>query len=121
MKDPYKPASADDVASLCEKMLEIDLIRKSKPVWFAVQHDDHGLVWPTGAYYFAAPFILGNVVRYEPEMMYRVTSGHSKWTWLLRRFVMAAERFYPTQCSIGSIMPFTSLVDFLHHVIPQTQ
>jgi hypothetical protein len=27
--------------------------------------------------------------------MYRVTSTHSKWDWLLRLFMATGERFYP--------------------------
>jgi YaaC-like Protein len=95
VKDPHKPTSADEVASLCDKMLEIDLIRKLDPIWFTVRNDDPELVWPRPAYYFTALFILASIVRYQPELMYQAVSNHSKWSWMLRRFISDAERFYP--------------------------
>ena len=42
-----------------------------------------------------ALFILSSIVRYQAELMYQVTSTHSKWDWLLRRFMATAERSYP--------------------------
>lgn len=95
VKQKMKPNTLEEVSSLCEKMLDIDLIYRMEPIWFAVRHENLDLVWPRPAYYFAALFILGNIVRYEPELMFRVTSAHSKWAWMLQRFISAAERFYP--------------------------
>lgn len=95
VKEEIKPKSLDDVSLLCGRMLEIDLVRRSDPIWFAVRNEHTDFVWPRAAYYFAALFILGNIVRYQPELMYPVISGHSKWAWMLRRFIVNTERFYP--------------------------
>jgi hypothetical protein len=90
-----EPDSLDGVASLCTQMLEINLIPSTTPTWFTVRQTNPDLVWPRAAYYFVALFILSSIVRYQPELMYQVTSTHSKWDWLLRRFMATAERFYP--------------------------
>jgi YaaC-like Protein len=94
INDDIKPTSFEDVRSLCSKLLETNLI-SSDPTWFLVRKSDPELFWPRPAYYFAALFILGSIVRYQPELMYQITSTHSKWGWFFRRFIAAAERFYP--------------------------
>jgi YaaC-like Protein len=90
-----EPNSYEDAQSLCHQLLEPNLIFGGNPIWFVVKQTQPAVVWSRPAYYFAALFILGNVVRYEPELMYQITSTHSKWAWFLRRFVANAERFYP--------------------------
>jgi hypothetical protein len=95
VKDSKKPKNLQDVHSICSQILEVNLMPINEPTWFVVRVCDPNIVWPRPAYYLAASFILGNVVRYQPEVMYRITANHSKWGWLLRRFMVAAERFYP--------------------------
>jgi hypothetical protein len=56
------------------QMLEINLIPSTTPTWFAVSQTNPHLVWPRAAYYFMALFILSSIVRYQPELMYQVTS-----------------------------------------------
>ena len=95
IKADKEPNSQQDVASLCSQILEVNLIQTVQPKWFIVRQTNPDLAWPRPAYYFAALFILGNIVRYQPELMYQVTSTHSKWDWFFRRFMVAAERFFP--------------------------
>jgi hypothetical protein len=40
-------------------------------------------------------FILGSIVRYQPELILPVSGSDSETGWLLRRFLSQAERFYP--------------------------
>ncbi len=90
-----EPDSLQHVEGLCNRMLEINLIPSMEPTWFLIRRTDPNLVWGRAAYYIAALFILSSVIRYQPELMLRVTSTNSKWNWFLRRFVDRAERFYP--------------------------
>lgn len=78
-----------------KNMLEINLIPSMEPTWFIIRRTNPDLTWCRPAYYFAALFVLSSVVRYQPELMFQVTSTNSKWNWFLRRFIDRAERFYP--------------------------
>ena len=40
-------------------------------------------------------FILGNIVRYEPELMLEVSQFNSEMSWFINRFLNIAERFFP--------------------------
>jgi hypothetical protein len=46
-------------------------------------------------YYHVAAFILGSVVRYQPELLLGASNPDSGVGWLLKRFLQRAERFYP--------------------------
>jgi len=50
---------------------------------------------PRPAYYFLATYILGNVVRYAPELLADLTDPDSHLGWTIQRFLNTAERFYP--------------------------
>jgi hypothetical protein len=75
-------------------MLEVSLIPSLDPLWFIVRRTDTNSLSPRAAHYFAALFLLGNIVRYEPELIAQIASTNSKWSWFLRGFVAAADRFY---------------------------
>jgi hypothetical protein len=93
---PEVPTSSPDaIASFLNRTLENDLLRRQRRTWYLMRETDQNLVLPRPAYYFLALFILGNVVRYEPELLVDVTKVDSEIGWLLRRVVAAAERFYP--------------------------
>jgi hypothetical protein len=40
-------------------------------------------------------FILGSLVRYQPEIILAAAGTESELGWFLGRFIRAAERFYP--------------------------
>lgn len=83
------------VENFCSLRLEPDLIFRDEATWYLVRQTDSELTFPRPAYYFIALFILGSVVRYEPELMLDVVNPDSHLGWLLERIVRAAERFFP--------------------------
>lgn len=88
------PATLDAVSALCEKVLQLNLVLMSdQPSWHITKITRTDIVWPRPSYYTAALFILGSIVRYNPEILLKVSA--SKWSWLLERFMIKAERFYP--------------------------
>lgn len=95
VKQDKQPNSLAEVRALCKNMLEINLIPRMEQTWFVIRRTNPDLAWSRPAYYFAALFILGSVVRYQPELMLELTSTNSKWNWFLRRLIDRAERFYP--------------------------
>lgn len=84
------------IADFCEKHLETDLVPHSRAPWYALRHDT-GDVLPRPAYYLVAMFILGNIVRYQPEVMLVASHADSEVGWFLKKFLRTAERFYPQQ------------------------
>ncbi len=60
-----------------------------------MRQTDPSLVFPRPAYYFVTLFILGSVVRYEPELMLDTVDPNSLSGWLLKRVIQGAERFFP--------------------------
>jgi hypothetical protein len=89
------PHSYAAVCDFCSRHLDSDLQFNDEPYWFLVRQTDPRLVFPRPTYYFVGMFILGCVVRYEPELMLEVTQPDSKLSWFLKRFVKLAERNYP--------------------------
>jgi hypothetical protein len=87
--------SYEAVCDFCWKHLESDLQFNDESYWFLVRQTEHRLVLPRPAYYFVGMFILGSVVRYNPELMLETTQPDSKLSWFLKKFVKLAERYYP--------------------------
>ena len=83
------------VEQFCSLRLEPHLIFQDTARWYVVREPDPDLVFPRPAYYLLALFILGSVVRYEPELMLDVVNPDSNLGWLLERVVRASERFFP--------------------------
>jgi YaaC-like Protein len=89
-------STLEDVDRFCNLRLDQDLQwREFASRWYLVRRTDPDLVFPRPAYYFIALFILGSIVRYEPELMLTTVNPESLSGWLFRRVVQAAERFFP--------------------------
>jgi hypothetical protein len=67
----------------------------SRVAWWALRATEIPLQLDRIGYYHVAAYILGSVVRYEPELILNVSSADSGLGWLLQRFVDRAARFYP--------------------------
>jgi YaaC-like Protein len=92
----FRVSRYEDVSSFCSLRLEPSLLSQEfESRWHLVRQTDPDLVFPRPAYYFIALFILGSVVRYEPEMMLDSVVPGSLTGWLLKRVVQSAERFFP--------------------------
>lgn len=83
------------ITNFCSLRLERDLIWRDTSRWYLIRQHDLEVVFPRAAYYFIAMFILGSIVRYEPELMLEIVNPDSYSGWLLKRFIQAAERFFP--------------------------
>jgi hypothetical protein len=75
VKKDNEPKTSEDVQNFCRDRLESSSVLADNPTWYIVRHTNPDLVWPRPAYYFAALFILGSIVRYQPELMYDATSN----------------------------------------------
>jgi hypothetical protein len=92
----FTVSKKEDVSSFCSLRLEPSLLPQDlESRWFLVRQADPDLVFPRPAYYFVALFILGSVVRYEPEMMLDTVVPGSLSGWFLNRVIQSAERFFP--------------------------
>ena len=92
----HKVSKREDVDSFCSLRLERDLLwREFEARWHLVRETDPDLIFPRPAYYFIALFILGSIVRYEPELMLDTVNPDSLSGWLFKRVVQSAERFFP--------------------------
>lgn len=85
-----------NVSDFCYMRLAHDLsLDEMRSRWYLVRETDPDLVFPRPAYHFISLFILGSIVRYEPELMLDAIDPKSSAGWLLRRTVRAAERAFP--------------------------
>jgi YaaC-like Protein len=64
-------------------------------LWWALRRSESFLKLDRIGYYHVAAFILGNAVRYQPELIFSASGADSGLGWLLNRFRTRAERFYP--------------------------
>lgn len=88
-------SSYDAVRSFCAAHLEPHLLSLDYGGWFLRRQTDPRFDLPRAAFYFVALFILGSVVRYEPELMLMAIDPEAQLRWLIKRALQAAERFYP--------------------------
>ncbi|MEM7412932.1 MAG: YaaC family protein [Myxococcota bacterium] len=88
-------AGPETVEEFCNAHLETSLTWLNAPIWWLIRHPVSKLELPRIAYYFVALFILGSVVRYEPEMMIEAASPDDELNWFLQRFLAAADRHVP--------------------------
>ena len=63
--------------------------------WYLIREVDNEPSLSRASYYFIAVFILGSIVRYEPELMLEVSQLDSESGWFIDRFLNKAERFFP--------------------------
>ncbi|MDP2896587.1 MAG: hypothetical protein Q8Q12_08505, partial [bacterium] len=95
VKDTVDTGSQEAVSSFCVERLEADLVLRDVARWYLVRQVQPELVLPRPSYYFIALFILGSIVRYQPEVILGASSPYSQLGWLLGRLVGLAQRFYP--------------------------
>jgi hypothetical protein len=72
-----------------------NLTLSTNPIWYTFRSNNKVIKLTRSAYYYVAMFILGSVVRYRPELLLEASSATSELTWILKRFVKLADRFYP--------------------------
>ena len=85
----------NNVSQLARDHFLQPLIIQSHATWYKFLHNKNGLNLNRIAYYYIAMFILGSVVRYEPELMLNASAPESQLGWFLKRFLTLAERFFP--------------------------
>jgi hypothetical protein len=93
----------ESLSAYIHKILHHDLIysHMNSP-WYLVREVDNHITLSRASYYFIAVFILGSIVRYEPELMLEVSKLDSELGWFIDRFLNKAERFFP-QLKISEI------------------
>lgn len=95
VKDHVDKSSRDAISRFCYEMLEPDLIRNNEMKWYALSRTTVAARLAGPARYLVGTFILGSIVRYEPELLLEAASKASELHWLLIRFLQRAERFFP--------------------------
>jgi hypothetical protein len=93
--DKEEISTYEAITEFLNRVLQTDLRERQTPVWYALRVVDPELVFPREAYYMVALFILGSIVRYEPEMMLEASNPDAEVGWFLRRFLQVAERYFP--------------------------
>jgi hypothetical protein len=86
----------ESLSTYIHKILLHDLIfnHMSSP-WYLIREVDNHPSLSRASYYFIAVFILGSIVRYEPELMLEVSQLDSEIGWFTDRFLNKAERYFP--------------------------
>ena len=93
--------SHDSISKFLHEILLHDLIYNSMgSAWYLIRNVDSSLSFSRASYYYIAVFIIGSIVRYEPELMLDASKLDSESGWFLDRFLNKAERFFP-QLKIG--------------------
>ena len=87
--------SIDKVRQAAVKYLTPSLSVKDDAIWYAYRHDMRLPALPRAAYYLVAMFILGSVVRYEPEFLEPLAKPQNELGWIINRYLALAERFFP--------------------------
>lgn len=95
VKDHVDKSSRGAISQFCYETLEPDLIRNNEMKWYAISRTTAAARLARPARYLVGTFILGSIVRYEPELLLEATSKASELHWLLTRFLQRAERFFP--------------------------
>jgi hypothetical protein len=87
--------SRDAVADYLGRHLWVNLRWSDHPLWYVLRQASGKPPLPRPAYYYMALFILGSVVRYEPELLLQVGDPDSDIGWFIGRLIDAAERYFP--------------------------
>lgn len=95
LKDAAAVVDYKAACDLCHEFLMPPLTLQEAPQWFIERRSPSDIVLPRVGYYFVAMFILGSIVRYEPQLLRELSSGESELGWFLERFLRTAERFFP--------------------------
>lgn len=85
----------ESISLFLEKRLHHGLTFQNHATWYAVRKNKDVPLLPRAAYYYVAMFILGSIVRYQPELLLSATTLDSEIGWLLKRFLKLADRFFP--------------------------
>lgn len=93
--DPQVGQEYIDASKFLAEKLMPGLTLQNHSTWYMFRKDNLPIKLNRVGYYYVAMFIFGSVVRYEPELMLLVSSDESEIGWLLRRFLMHADRFFP--------------------------
>lgn len=86
----------ESISNYLHKILHHDLIysQMGSP-WYLIREVDSERPLSRASYYYIALFVLGNIVRYQPELMLQVSHLDSEIGWFIDRFLNKAERFFP--------------------------
>jgi hypothetical protein len=85
----------ETVCEYCSKHLENRLTYSDVPLWYIIKKEGTGSVLPRLSYYIISLFILGSIVRYEPELLEEIEVPNSEIGWLIDEFLQRAERYSP--------------------------
>ncbi len=93
--DTSRAETYEAACELCSELLTNSLMFSQSATWYAEREDNTSLLVPGIAKYLAAMFILGSLVRYEPDLLADAALPASETGWFLDRFIRAADRFFP--------------------------
>jgi hypothetical protein len=63
--------------------------------WYIIRNVENAPDLSRASYYYIAVFILGSIVRYEPDLILELSQMNSETGWFIERFLQKAERFFP--------------------------
>lgn len=95
LKKEHQPKDYKGLCELCEKTMLNGLLWGDEPTWYVLRLKGGEQELPRAGYYFIALFILGSLVRYQPELLLSALTPGSEPEWFFTRFMQSAERFFP--------------------------
>jgi hypothetical protein len=96
IKDISITNSYEALSKFCDEQLQHRLVFGDTPLWYAVKSFGASKPdLPRLAYYYIAIFILGSIVRYEPESLEEITGIGSDLGIFLNRFLQASDKYFP--------------------------
>lgn len=86
-----------DNKKIINQLFYTDLIKHknndSHDIWYLIKNKEKYL--DRGSYYYIALFILSSIARYEPEMLQELNDKYNEYSWLIKKLLNLAERFFP--------------------------
>lgn len=95
LKQEHTVDSYEAICSLCNETLLNSLLWSDHPLWYVIRDEADKPTLPRAAYYIVAIFILGNIARYQPELLQPLVLPASGSGWFFERLLRTSERFFP--------------------------
>lgn len=92
---PIAEPSEQAIADFLHAHFLMCLSKTDTARWYVIAQEANEPNLPREMYFFVAAFILGSVVRYEPEQLMGMSGLESLEGWAIKKFVQVSERYFP--------------------------
>lgn len=95
INDAKKVSTSEGIQEFMKMHFLPELFRRVDPVWYIYREGSSTFKANRASYYYICMFILGSIVRYEPNFILPLLSKEVELAWLMDRFIRSGERFFP--------------------------